>query len=72
MRAKDTVKVYETNSGYPNGLVGSFSQAPYSSRGFDDYLYKGVLYKGFVAVDGSVYIALDQPVLDKQYTGAAR
>ncbi len=59
-KAEDTVKVYETTR--DGELLATFKQAPYTYCGFDNYKYKGVLYKGYVK-DGQAYILLSNPVL---------
>jgi hypothetical protein len=60
-------KVYVFNSTITELSVDNFMQAPFSSCGFDNYEYKGKMYKGFFcrgscADDAFSYILLSEPL----------
>jgi hypothetical protein len=61
-KAADLVSVYYDHE--RTLRLDSFHQRPYSMAGYDNYKYKGVMYKGYRRVDtGEVYILLSQPLL---------
>lgn len=58
-KGKDVVTVFQSSR--DEKRVTTIRQAPYSFFGFDNYIYKEVMYKGFQH-DGMVYILLDEPL----------
>ena len=54
----DLVHVHQSERAGP--LLDHFRQRPYSQGGYDNYMYKGKLYHGYVK-DDYVYILLDEP-----------
>ena len=60
-KAYDRVHVYQSDA--RSKLLDVIELQPYTHAGLDNYLYKGVMYKGFVYPStGRAYILLDQPL----------
>lgn len=62
-KAFERVHVYQSD---PMGKgLDTVELQPYSHAGFDNYMYKGTLYKGFVYLPtGNAYILLDKPYFE--------
>lgn len=58
-KVKELVLVFETSRAGPE--LDRFHQQPYSCYGYDNYIYKGKMYKGF-AFGGQDYILLSEPL----------
>lgn len=58
-KAKMLVLVYETCRSGP--LLASFRQQPYSFCGYENFIYKDRMYKGFDH-EGQAYILLSEPL----------
>lgn len=64
-KAEDRVHVYQSDRNEKR--LDVFVAKPYSHAGFDNYMYKGTMYKGFKymgpqAAQDVVYILLDEPL----------
>lgn len=71
-KAEDKVIVYANEREYGAGVrLHGFRQKPYAMNGYDNYLYKGVMYAGFQdRITGEVYILLDKPINPPTHLGA--
>ena len=65
-KAKDRVKVFKDLAEAAHGKpIAVFNQAPYTYGGFDNYIYEGVMYKGYRDKQGDesrAYIILTEPL----------
>lgn len=64
IKARDTVTVHQDNKDGP--ALATFKDQPYSFRGYDNYMYNGVMYPGYVRDDLSVYILLSKPLFESR------
>lgn len=63
-KAFDRVHVYQSD--VRGARLDIIEAQPYSHAGFDNYMYKGKLYKGFTyPTTGWAYILLDRPYFDQ-------
>lgn len=71
-KAEDKVIVYANEREYEAGAkLHGFKQKPYAMNGYNNYLYKGIMYTGFQdRSTDEVYILLDKPVNPPTHLGA--